>query len=84
MNATAAWARPGLAAQVLRTRRDGRSEVALRVPSLDDPRRVLHLEQAIHALPGVQRVAIDVTARRVRVVWDARHTSLPRLLDAFA
>lgn len=84
MNATAAWARPGLAAQVLHTRRDGRSEVVLRVPSLDDPRRVLHLEQAIHALPGVQRVAIDVTARRVRVVWDTRRTPLPRLLDAFA
>jgi len=84
MNATAAWARPGLAAQVLRTRRDGHSEVALRVPALDDPRRVLRLEQAVRALPGVQRVAIDVAARRVRVVWDVRRTPLPRLLDAFA
>jgi Cu2+-exporting ATPase len=84
MNATAAWAQPRLAAQVLRARRDGRSEVALHVPALGDPRQVLRLEQAIHALPGVRRVAIDVAAQRVRVVWDARLTPLPALLDAFA
>jgi Cu2+-exporting ATPase len=83
MNA-AAWAEPRLAAQVLRARRDGRSDVALRVAALDDPRRVLRLEQALRALPGVRRVAIDVAARRVRVTWDARLTPLPVLLDACA
>ncbi|MHB1058005.1 MAG: heavy metal translocating P-type ATPase [Rhodanobacter sp.] len=84
MNAHAAWAHPQLAAQVLRSRRDGRSEIALRVESLHDARRALRLEQHIHALPGVQRVAIDRPARRVRVVWDARRTPLPNLLDNFA
>jgi Cu2+-exporting ATPase len=84
MNAHVAWAHPHLAAQVLRARRDGCSEIALRVASLDDPRRVLWLEQRIHALPGVRRVAIDRTARCVRVVWDARRTPLPTLLDNFA
>lgn len=84
MNAHAAWAHPQLAAQVLRGRRDGRSEIALRVESLQDARQVLRLEQHIHALPGVQRVAIDRPARRVRVVWDARRTPLPNLLDNFA
>lgn len=84
MNAHAAWADPQLAAQVLRSRRDGCSEIAVRVASLDDARQVLWLEQRIHALPGVQRVAIDRPARRVRVVWDARRTSLPLLLDHFA
>ncbi|RCS30790.1 heavy metal translocating P-type ATPase [Rhodanobacter denitrificans] len=83
MNANAAWAHPQLAAQVVRTRRDGASEVALRVESLHDPRQVLWLEQRIRALPGVRRVAIDRPARRVRVVWDARGTSLPTLLDNF-
>ncbi|PWK85758.1 heavy metal translocating P-type ATPase [Fulvimonas soli] len=84
MIAHAAWAHPQLAAQVLRPRRDGRAEVTLRVAPLDDPRRVLRLEQALHALPGVQRVAIDRAARRVRVVWDPRRAALPQLLAAAA
>lgn len=84
MSGHAAWAQPQLAAQVLRVRRDGRSEVALRVDALHSARQVLRLEQQIHALPGVQRVAIDARARRVRVVWDTRRTSLPGLLDGFA
>jgi Cu2+-exporting ATPase len=84
MNAHAAWAHPQLAAQVLRRRRDGCSEIALRVESLHEPRQILWLEQRIHALPGVRRVAIDRTARCVRVVWDTQRTSLPTLLDNFA
>ncbi|AGG89301.1 heavy metal translocating P-type ATPase [Rhodanobacter denitrificans] len=84
MNAYAAWAHPQLAAQVLRVRRDGCSEVALRVEPLNDARQVLWLEQRIRALPGVRRVAIDRPAQRVRVVWDVQRTSLPSLLDNFA
>ena len=83
MNAHAAWAQPQLAAQVLQPRRDGCSEIALRVDALDDARQVLWLEQRIRALPGVRRVAIERPARRVRVVWDTRLTSLPTLLDNF-
>ena len=83
MNTYAAWAHPQLAAQVLHTRRDGRSEIALRVMGLHSAQQMLRLEQLIHGLPGVQRVAIDAPAKRVRVVWDQQHTSLPGLLDAF-
>ena len=68
----------------MRTRRDGRNEIALRVGPLHDARQVLWLEQRLHAVPGVQRVAIDRAAQRVGVVWDARRTSLPLLLDNFA
>jgi Cu2+-exporting ATPase len=78
------WARPQLAAQVLRRRRDGRAEVALRVPGLDNPRRVLNLEQALNALPGAARMSADVAARRVRVDFDDGAAPLPRLLDACA
>jgi Cu2+-exporting ATPase len=84
MNATAAWANPRLAAQVVRERPDGCSEIALHVDVLHDARQVLWLEQRIHALPGVRRVAIDRPARRVRVVWQTRRTSLPVLLENFA
>jgi P-type Cu2+ transporter len=80
----AAWGHPQLAAQVLRSRRDGCSEIALRVESLHDPRQLLWLEHRIRALPGVRRVAIDRPARRVRVVWNTQRTSLPSLLDNFA
>ncbi|MDE2249117.1 MAG: heavy metal translocating P-type ATPase [Xanthomonadaceae bacterium] len=80
----AVWADRRLAAQVLRERHDGCSEIALHVEALQDARRLLWLEQRINALPGVRRVAIDRTARRVRVVWDIRQTSLPNLLDNFA
>ncbi|MFC5526200.1 heavy metal translocating P-type ATPase [Rhodanobacter ginsengisoli] len=84
MNAYAAWLHPQLAAQVLRRRRDGCSEIALRVGPLQDARQVLWLEQRIRGLPGVRRVAIDHAAQRVRVVWDARCTPLPNLLESFA
>ncbi len=84
MSASAAWAHPQLAAQVLHSRAGGRSEIALRIAPLRDARHVLQLEQRIGALPGVHRVAIDSPARRVRVLWDRQRTSLPQLLDAFA
>ena len=84
MTITAGWADPQLAAQVLRTRRDGCSEIALHVEALHDARQVLWLEQRINALAGVQRVSIDRAARRVRVVWQTQRTSLPTLLENFA
>jgi Cu2+-exporting ATPase len=80
----AAWSNPQLARQVLRPRRDGCAEVALRLDGLAGARQILQLELVIRALPGVQRVAIDVPAHCVRVVWDRRRTPLPRLLDAIA
>jgi len=84
MNSYDAWAHPRVAAQVLRSRRDGHSEVALRVESLQGAQQVLRLEQAIYALPGVRGVNVDTAARRVRVVWDMQRTTLPSLLKAFA
>jgi len=84
MTTHTAWADQRLAAQVLRDRHDGCSEIALHVEALQDARRLLWLEQRVNALPGVRRVAIDRTARRVRVVWDTRQTSLPNLLENFA
>ncbi|MGP1667598.1 MAG: heavy metal translocating P-type ATPase, partial [Rhodanobacter sp.] len=84
MNTHAAWAHPQLAAQVLRPRQDGHTEIALRVDGLNDARQILQLEQRIRALPGVHRLAIDAAARRARVIWDPRRTSLPQLLDSFA
>lgn len=84
MSSYDAWAHPRLAAQVLRTRRDGQSEVTVRVGPLQGAQHVIRLEQAIHSLPGVRRVSIDAAARRVRVVWNSERTSLPDLLTAFA
>lgn len=88
MNAHAAkqsaWARPGLHAQVVRTRHDGRHEAALRVDGLDDAYRVLQLESRLKAHPGIHRLALDVRARRLRVSWDPAHTHLPAVLHSCA
>lgn len=83
LGAHAAWLHPRLAAQVIRPRRDGRAEIALRVEGLGDPRQVLLLDERLHALPGVSRVAIDARAQRVRIVWNPERLALPQLLDAF-
>lgn len=82
--AHAAWLHPRLAAQVIRPRRDGRAEVAVRVEGLTDARQVLRLDERLHALPGVTRVAIDARAQRARIVWKPDRVALPQLLDAFA
>jgi Cu2+-exporting ATPase len=82
--AHAAWLHPRLAAQVIRPRRDGRAEIALRVEGLADARQVLRLDERLHELPGVVRVAIDARAQRARIVWQPERIGLPQLLDAFA
>lgn len=84
MSSYATWARPQLAAQVLRNRAGGCSEIALRITPPHGARHVLELEQRIRALPGMHRLTIDADARRVRVVWEQQRTSLPQLLEAFA
>ena len=78
----AAWSRPALHAQVVRTRHDGRHEAALRISGLDSARQVLRLESMLHALTGMQGLTVDLAARRVRANWDPRQVDLPRLLDA--
>ncbi|HET7266639.1 MAG TPA: heavy metal translocating P-type ATPase [Oleiagrimonas sp.] len=80
----AAWNRPALLDQVLHARRDGRAEVALHVPALDDPRRTVDLQQYLESLRGVVRVRVDVHARRLRITFDPRAVDLPRLLQACA
>lgn len=84
LGAHAAWLHPRLAAQVVRSRRDGRAEIALRVEGLTDARQVVRLDERLHALPGVIRVAIDARAKRARIVWCPDRIALPQLLDAFA
>ncbi|MGA7297940.1 MAG: hypothetical protein WBW92_10570, partial [Rhodanobacteraceae bacterium] len=66
----AAWSRPALHAQVVRTRHDGRHEAALRISGLDSARQVLRLESMLHALTGMQGLTVDLAARRVRANWD--------------
>jgi Cu2+-exporting ATPase len=76
------WTRPALLAQVLRRRRDGRAEVALRIAGLAQPRRALQLEQVLHPLPGVASLAFDAVAQRARVVFDDARLPLVALLEA--
>lgn len=83
-SSNAIWSRVALFEQVLRRRRDGRAEVALRIEALVQPRRVVQLEQVLHALPCVASFAFDIAARRARVVFDDARLSLVALLAACA
>ena len=80
----AAWSRPGLHAQVVRVRRDGRHEAALHVANLDNAHQVIRLQTALHGLTGVHGLDVDRTAKRVRANWAPTHASLPQLLEACA
>ncbi|HET9819416.1 MAG TPA: HAD-IC family P-type ATPase [Rhodanobacteraceae bacterium] len=80
----AVWSRPALAGQVLRRRRDGKVDLALRVPAIAVPRDALRLEQVLHALSGVTRISVEVAAQRLRVTFDDRTVTLPRVLAACA
>ncbi|WP_113066211.1 heavy metal translocating P-type ATPase [Oleiagrimonas sp. MCCC 1A03011] len=57
-------------------------ETMLHVSKLDSPHRVLDVEKRLYRLSGVRRVRTDVSARQVRVTFDAGELALPRLLDA--
>lgn len=78
----AIWNRASLRAQVLRERRDSRVDTALQVSDLRTAWQSLRLEQHVHALPGVDRVSVDMRARRARVTFDPMQTDLEAILDA--
>lgn len=78
------WTRPALLEQVLRRRRDGRAEVALRIAALAQPRRALQLEQVLLGLTGVVSITFDAVAQRARVVLDDARLPLAQLLAACA
>lgn len=80
----AVWLRPELVRQVLRPRRDGKADLALKVPDLQTPYQALRLEQWLQALRGVSRINVDVRARRIRMTLQPDLVDIPRLLDACA
>ncbi|HET7662587.1 MAG TPA: HAD-IC family P-type ATPase, partial [Rhodanobacteraceae bacterium] len=80
----AVWLRPELARQVLRSRHDGKADLALKVPDLQTPYQALRLEQWLQALRGVSRVNVDIRARRIRVTLQPDLVDIPCLLDACA
>ncbi|HET8553605.1 MAG TPA: cation-translocating P-type ATPase, partial [Rhodanobacteraceae bacterium] len=80
----AVWLRPELARQVLRPRRDGKADLALKAPDLQTPYQALRLEQWLQALRGVFRVNVDIRARRIRATLLPDLVDIPRLLDACA
>lgn len=78
------WARPALAAQILRPLPGRRARIALAIPALADPVRVIALERTLQALPGIVRIGFDVAARRARLTLDTAALSVPGLLRACA
>ncbi len=80
----AAWQRPGLHDQVVRSRSDGKQEAVLHLDALRTPHQVLRLEAHLQQLDGLHRFDLDRTAQRLRVCWDPTRTGLVAVLEACA
>ncbi|MBW7930986.1 MAG: cadmium-translocating P-type ATPase [Gammaproteobacteria bacterium] len=76
------WARSELARHAVRRLPDGRSEVGLLVEGMRCSACVWLIERSLDQLPGVDKVQVNATAQRARVVFDAERTTLPEVLVA--
>lgn len=76
------WARPELARHAVRRLPDGQSEVGLLVEGMRCSACVWLIERSLDQLPGVDKVQVNATAQRARVVFDESRTTLPEVLVA--
>lgn len=57
------------------------TEKTLSVPSISCGHCKMSIEGAVTPLPGVDRVAVDVAHKQVRLAWDEAQTSLATIVD---
>lgn len=77
----ATWARPEVAAQVLRNLDAGRCEALLAIDGLRCAACSWLIERAVGALPGVVSVEVNAAARRARVTGMRGELALPAIVD---
>jgi copper chaperone len=58
--------------------------VVLTVPDLSCEHCERTVKSALAPLPGVERVAVDLAAKEVRVVYDDRRVTVERLKDVLS
>ncbi|HEX7328252.1 MAG TPA: heavy metal translocating P-type ATPase [Casimicrobiaceae bacterium] len=77
----ATWARPEVAAQVLRNLDGGRCEALLAIDGLRCAACSWLIERAVGALPGVVSVEVNAAARRARITGMRGALALPAIVD---
>jgi len=80
----AAWARPELARHVVRELGGGLQETLVLVDGLRCSACVWLIESVLGTVPGVDRVQVNASARRARIVWNGDRCSLTPILAALA
>ena len=79
-----AWSRPGIERHLVRDAADGTREAVLLVDGIRCSACVWLIERSLGAVPGIERVQVNATARRARVVWRPDVTSLEHVVEALA
>lgn len=80
----AAFERPDLSRLFVRTRADGKSEVAVLVEGVRCSACCWLIEGTLGRLAGVAEVSVNPGAGRANIVFDGRTASLARIVDALA
>ena len=81
---SAAWSDEALLRHVVRPAGGHHLEAMLLVDGMRCAACVWLIERALGTLAGVVTVQVNATARRARIVFDPRRTSLPRLLETIS
>ena len=79
-----AWSRPGIERHLVRDAADGTREAVLLVEGIRCSACVWLIERSLGSLPGIERVQVNATARRARVVWRPDAASLEHVVEALA
>lgn len=79
-----AWDRPAMQRMHVRLHTPDRAEVVVLVDNLRCAACAWLIEHAMNAQPGVCETGVSAPARRVRLLFDPRHTALSGLLESLA
>ncbi|MGH8172024.1 MAG: heavy metal translocating P-type ATPase, partial [Rhodanobacteraceae bacterium] len=78
------WTKPEIVAHVVRDLDASRSEAIMLVEGIRCSACVWLIERIFASVTGVERIQVNASAQRVRVVWDRTLCSLAGVLDVFA
>ncbi len=79
-----AWQRVEISRHIIRDLGDHRREMMLLVEGVRCAGCVWLIERALTSLPGVQSVQVNAAARRARVIWDERESTLVAILQTLS
>ena len=81
---SAVWSRAELARHVVRELEGEQREVLLLIEGVRCAACVWLIERSLSALPGVDRVQVNASARRARIIWDNNRCTLAQIVETLA